>query len=165
LVATAVTLLLAPLASIVLRLRRARILEHETRRRLHDAILRQPGMHVAEMTRELGLGRVVVQHHLRVLERYGFVASHAHGRTRNYYSAGHAQWRTSLRAHVLAKDPTRKRVMEVVRESPHGVTQAGVATAARISLRLASYHLSRLEAAGVVQSDKRRPQCYQQSFS
>jgi predicted transcriptional regulator len=79
------------------------------------------------------------------------------GRVLAYFPPGHVPSGDRLAAEVALKDATRRRVLDAAR-GEMGATQAEIADETRLSQRLVSYHLARLEAVGLVQGDGGRPQ-------
>jgi predicted transcriptional regulator len=141
------------------RVTRAQVLENPTRRALCDLIRARPGAHVSELSRALGVGRVVLQHHLRMLEAHHLLVPCAQGRVLAYFPPGHVPSGDGLAARVALKDATRRRVLDATAgRLDGGATQAEIAQVTTLSQRLVSYHLARLEAVGLVQGDGGRPQ-------
>lgn len=130
---------LAVAASFYTRLQRGAALEHGTRARLADVVVRRPGIRFEELRRELGLASGVAAFHLRVLEREGHVVSRNDLTRRRFYPAGEA---------APARD-VHAAVSDLLRAQP-GASQAEVARGLGMSRQLASYHLASLERAGIV---------------
>src|SRR5581483_1970274 len=146
------------LASLYTRVTRARVLENDSRRALFALIRERPGLHVSELARATGIGRVVLQHHLRMLEAHGLVVPRTRGRLVAYFSPGGVPGEQELAAKVALKDPTRRRVLDATASSGAGATQADIVEATALSQRLVSYHLARLSEVGLVRGDGGRPQ-------
>ena len=157
-VGAAALLGLALVAALYTRVTRARVLESPVRRALFDAIRQAPGQHVAELARAHGISRVGLQHHLRMLEAHGLVVARQRGRVLAYFPPGAVPDERGVAARVALKDPTRRRVLDAAARRHDGATQADIATATGLPLRLVSYHVARLEAAGLVRGDGGRPQ-------
>ena len=148
-----------PGAWLYTRVTREDALRSPPRRALHGFILANPGAHVAEIARALGLSRVALQHHLRVLEAHGLVVGRPRGRVLACFGAGRSPDEAEVAARVALKDPTRRRVLgaaAAAREA--GATQGDLVRVTGISQRLVAYHLARLEAVGLVEGDRGRPQ-------
>lgn len=149
-------LLVAPLYS---RIRRGSVLENENRARLHRLIGDAPGLTPACLARRLGLARVVVRHHLRMLESHRLVACRMDGRKRRYVlpDAGPAADAALL---ALLRDGPRRKVAEALAASPVPLTQQQIAALTGYSPRLVSYHLARLADLGVLHREGARPSAY-----
>ena len=154
-------LLLLALAAVGLysRIRRDRVLENGNRERIVRILRARPGLTSREVAAELGLARVVVQHHLVVLLTHRFVLRQRIGRADRYHATdAPLDARAVERARSL-RDPTRRRIAEAIAASG-GLSQADVAARAGVSLRLASYHLTRLERVGLVTRQEGSPRRY-----
>ncbi|MEA3199680.1 MAG: hypothetical protein QOE90_1108 [Thermoplasmata archaeon] len=160
LVAASLVALLARLgawAALYSRVTRSRLLANPTRVAAYERILAQPGVHVAQLSRDVGVGRVVLQHHLRLLEAHGLVAARALGRVRAYYPGGRAPGAEGVRHDVALKDATRSAILALLAGAPQGLTQKEVAQRAGLSQRLVSYHLARLGELGMIEGRGERP--------
>jgi predicted transcriptional regulator len=103
----------------------------------------------------VGLSRVLVRHHLRMLEAHRLVRATVWRRRRTYALAGAG---SGLAACEL-KDETRRRVASAVAHFG-GATQKDLARALGLSQRLVSYHLARLGDSALVRAEGRNPRVY-----
>jgi predicted transcriptional regulator len=125
------------------------VVDHPSRRRIYEHLLRVPGDHFRAIVRALRLSVGVVRHHLSVLIRAGLVSLQRAGGRVRYYPRGGAvpahlaklyerHWKyRDLRFRVLLS-------VHALRAAP----PAKVARALGISRQLAAYHLSRLAERG-----------------
>lgn len=153
LLVTALALLLwIPLYS---RLDRARVLTNPTRARILELLRASPGLTAPAIAREIGKARAVAIHHLAMLEGHRFVAHRRVGWAIHYYLPDGAPEAGSMLASFTLADETRRRIaVEVAR----GIaTQSELVVATGASQRLVSYHLGKLEKAGLVQAIEGRP--------
>ena len=131
------------------------VLANENRRGLYETIRARPGVSVQELVASSGLSRILVRHHLGMLEAHKLVRATSWRRRRTYAVAGEGAGRAACEL----KDATRRRVA-------HAVTRAGRATqkdlvgTLGVSQRLVSYHLARLEASALVKVEGRNPRAY-----
>ncbi|HWH07960.1 MAG TPA: hypothetical protein VNX21_02100 [Candidatus Thermoplasmatota archaeon] len=141
------------------RVTRSRVLANANRRRAYDAVRAARGVTIAELARSMGVARVVVLHHLRMLEAHRLVRSELLGRSRVYYVPEALQDGRVLqwRAHVA--DPMRRTIAAVVL-ARGGASQRDIMGATGASQRLVSYHLSRLEQARLVRGEGSLPRRY-----
>lgn len=172
--ALAILLALATRATFLLplysRIGRSRVLSNPNRLMLHAAVEANPGSTATQLGRLVGISRVVAQHHLHVLESHGLVASHRVGLRYLYYLPHAAPRRAqgapadaapdAAVADALLADGTRRQIAETVLRAKAPLTQREIAEEAAVSPRLASYHLSRLESAGLVRAEGARPKRY-----
>ena len=145
-------------AALYSRVTGPRVLTNPNRLAAYELIVSRPGVHVSEMSREMGVGRVVLQHHLRILETHRLVVARAVGRVRTYYPSGGSPDPETARVDAALKDATRARVLAEVLASAEGVTQKELVERTGLSQRLVSYHLARLEGTLLVRGDGGRPQ-------
>lgn len=135
--------LLAPLYS---RLRRSEVLSSAARERIYDAVGAHPGAHLRALRRELGLANGVLLHHLRVLERNGYVRSVVDGRLRRFY--------TTTGPNPPPGEPALSaRVQRFVVEHP-ATTSTHVAEALGRGPTIVAYHVLRLERDGKLRRER-----------
>jgi DNA-binding transcriptional ArsR family regulator len=147
-------------AALYSRITRSRVLTNDTRRAAYDRIVARPGLHVAELSRDLGVGRVVLQHHLHMLEAHHLVVPRAVGRVKAYYPSGAALDPDAARAEATLKDASRSRVLAEVLAARDGISQKEIAQRTGFSQRLVSYHVGLLEGTLVVRAEGRRPRLF-----
>ncbi len=68
------------------RVRGDAILELQTRRRVLELVLAQPGIHFRGLLKESALGSGTLTYHLSVLEREGFLRHERQGRTKRFFA-------------------------------------------------------------------------------
>lgn len=147
----------APLYS---RISRSRVLANPNRLAVYEAIRARPGMNPSDLSREVGLARVVVQHHLRMLAAHQLVTSRASGRQLAYFAPEDLPSVGELEAQETLRDPTRRRIADELRGAPGGLTQAELTERTGIPQRLVSYHLAKLQEKGLAEGDRGFPQRY-----
>lgn len=143
------------LAPLYHRLGPSDVLANPNRLRIYDAIRKRPGVDVGALVASVGLSRVLVRHHLRMLEAHKLIRATVWRRRRTYALAGEG----SGKAACELKDPTRRRVASAVARSG-GATQKDLAHALGLSQRLVSYHLGCLEGSSLVRAQGRNPRVY-----
>jgi predicted transcriptional regulator len=139
------------------RLAPSDLLANPNRRRIHDAIRARPGIDVGALVAAAGLSRVLVRHHLRMLEVHGLVRATAWRRRRTYALVG-AGAGAGLAACEL-KDATRRRIALAVARAG-GATQKDLSRALGLSQRLVSYHLACLGDSALVRAEGSNPRVY-----
>ncbi|MEA3198908.1 MAG: Helix-turn-helix domain [Thermoplasmata archaeon] len=145
------------------RIAPSRALKHPMRQRIHALLLERPAATTADLVRWTGAHRIVVRHHLRMLENSGHVASQRHGAIRCYHVVGEVAPREVERS-ASVRDPTRRAIAALVAGAPAGLTQRDLVERTGFSQRLVSYHLGRLEQAGFLEPhDGASPRRYRAS--
>ncbi|MDG6926642.1 MAG: winged helix-turn-helix transcriptional regulator [Nitrososphaerota archaeon] len=120
-----------------------------TQRRILDYITSQPGVHLRQICRELGLAMGDVQYHVHRLERDGLVTSVRRGLYRFFYPAALFGERQKDILGMLSLDTPRELLMSIV-EAP-GQGQDELARAISVTQPTVSWHLRRLVDLGIVE--------------
>lgn len=142
------------------RINPARVLSHDRRREIHRILQARPGLTPTELSREMGLSRVVLQHHLRMLVTHHMLAARKEGRRTAYFVTGQVPPAESLQAHAALRGSTRRHVAEALVQAGRPLTQEALAEAAGMSQRLVSYHLGQLQEGGLVAAEGPLPRRY-----
>lgn len=148
------------LGAFYTRISRSRVLNNENRRRLDQLVRERPGRTTADLARESGLARVVVKHHLRMLEAHRLVATRRDGRRRRHFPAEAPGPDEAASFRLLLEDANRRKVAEALAGAPDALTQKQLARLTGLSQRVVSYHLSRLADARVVRVEGGMPRRY-----
>ncbi len=168
---TAATLSFAALAVIVwkygatwfpfyTRLTRAALLNHPARQRLYDLIAAEPGLKRAELARKAEITELVARHHLRKLEAHGFIVLRNNGRATSYLVASQPADSPLVTLNRALQGKTRRRIAGHLASSARPLTQLEIESATGISQRLVSYHLSQLDASGLLEISGSHPKLY-----
>lgn len=134
-------------ATLYTRMARSETLNHAGRETLQQLITDRPGVCYTELKRATEMNTGAIVHHLRALERAGFVASRREGAYRRFYPAGRAP--ATLVQVAPALTPMQARVVELLRASP--LTQGQLAEALGLSQQGTSHHVKTLERAGRIE--------------
>lgn len=147
--AGAAVLVLIPWA-LYHRLRGERVLDQDTRSRLHALLRDSPGISTAEAARALGVDPTTARYHLARLVRERLAVTEGPARSVRYFAAGSVP--PELRAaHVAAREGHE--VLAAVRAAP-GATKSALAAALAIARPTLAWHLARLERAGLVRCER-----------
>lgn len=118
----------------------------KTRERMLEAILQDPGIHLAELGKRLGLSWSTVSYHARQLAKQGRIQVEKGFRERRLYGpqvpALHKPWLAALR------DEDTTRVLHALLEAPASVRQLGASLG--LSHKVIRRHLATLEQSGLV---------------
>lgn len=124
-------------------------LDNDVRRRVFQQIERSPGVHVSALADLTDASRSTVRYHVRVLEREGLVYDEKIRGKRRYFPVGSEA--PELLA-ALSDDATASVLDAVSRIGPANVSQ--LADDLDRTPGTVSYHLSRLETAGLVEQER-----------
>jgi DNA-binding MarR family transcriptional regulator len=141
-------LALAPLFS---RIADDEVLDNPNRARILDLVRAQPGVHFQDLVRQAAVGRGTLEHHLRKLEAAGLVTIK---RSKGYaccFPKGAVDRRLMEAAPVLRSEGGRA-VLRAVAKRP-GASSRDLAGHLGFAPSTVSYHLKRLESAGLVSPD------------
>ena len=125
--------------------------ESENRIIICDYIKKNPGAHLRMITRELEMGMGATQHHLDVLERSGKIRSKRINIYRHYYAVEILEAEHNILA-FLRQETARDILIYLMEYSCS--TQSDIANFKSFSAPTISWHMSRLEEAGLVISVK-----------
>ena len=124
------------------KIKKDRLLEHETRQRIMGHIRDHPGTYYSEIRKDLDLAHGVLTHHLNMLETQEMIFSKQDRQFRRFYVEG-----------MHSKGPmvtgSQKIVLDAIRRNP-GLSQSGIARMLGVSRMVVSYHVSSLEKLGLV---------------
>ncbi|MFW9997099.1 MAG: winged helix-turn-helix transcriptional regulator [Candidatus Odinarchaeota archaeon] len=134
-------------------------LELETRRVIHEYILKNPGSHLRKIARELNINLSTLRYHLDYLEKKELVASEKESNQKAYFVA----WKLSSKDKQACRLLQQKRfrdVILVIIMTP-GINHRKIAEKLAITPSTLSKYLKLLEDRGVVHHQKAgREKCY-----
>lgn len=141
--------LVAPLYS---RIGAHEVLHHPVRSEIHDVVGEEPGIHFRELQRRLEAGRGALEHHLdKLVDANVLAEDEAEGYT-CYFVQGSVDPEIVAVAPLLRTDTARD-LLAAAAEAP-GASVNALSEAADVSNSTASYHLDKLEEAGLVAKDR-----------
>lgn len=124
------------------------LLDHPTRRRILDAIESEPGIHFMELSRKADLGRSSLEHHLRKMQAANLITRQQGPGFTCYFPKGRVDRHLMGAAPSLRSDGSRA-LLQAIAASP-GTSSRELAATLGITPSTISYHLKRLETAGLV---------------
>lgn len=128
------------------------LLDHPKRQRIYELVDATPGIHLSQMARELDVPWGTLVHHLRKLEKGDLITSEDKSGKRCFFLPGQV---TGAQRDILPalENETARRIAEFYADNP-GASQNEAANALDHSPALISWHLSKLEEAGVVTRER-----------
>ena len=124
--------------------------------KVHEAVLRYPGIHVRGLERHVRASAPLVQYHLKRLVEEGFVEGHEQGGYTRYYPTDKARQLRVTEADLpvvglLREEVPLHVVLILLDEGP----QAHAQLVERLGMAKStvSYHLAKLAEAGIVERD------------
>ncbi len=128
------------------------LLDHPKRQSIYELVETNPGIHLSQMARELDVPWGTLVHHLRKLEKGDLITSEEKSGKRCFFLPGQV---TGAKRDILPalENETARRIAEYYAKNP-GASQNEAANALDHSPALISWHLSKLEDAGVVTRER-----------
>lgn len=117
------------------------VLDNETRRRIYQHLLANPGAHYRGILRSLDLGNGTLMHHLRVMDMARIIRVRRCGRRALYYPIEIAP--------AVADGGRGRELMEAIARAP-GISDREIAVSASRSLRWVRANLAALEEESLV---------------
>jgi predicted transcriptional regulator len=124
------------------------LLAQPTRRRIFDAISKNPGSSARDVQRLAGLAWGETAYHLDQLTRAGLVRRERGGR-RDYYFLSSMRWE-DRRLFQALRSPTQRRLVLLLSQAP-GLTLAELRERTGLSLSTTSFHLRQLLERSVIE--------------
>jgi predicted transcriptional regulator len=125
--------------------------DSENRTRVYNYIKKNPGAHLRMITRELEMGMGATQHHLDILEKSGKIKSRRINIYRHYYAVEVLDAEHNILAFL--RQETAMDILTYLMEHPKS-TQSDIINFKGFSAPTISWHMTRLEQAGLISSVK-----------
>jgi predicted transcriptional regulator len=149
---------LVGLLPLYTRLKRDKILDHETRGMIRGYIIANPGVHFNYLKRELKLKNGSLAYHLKVLERGEFIKIEREGMyTRLYPMQNGAYYKGAFKGVRLSE--IQKKIVRQVRIKP-GITQKKIIAQTGIKQQTVSRNISALEEKEVIRVKRKGRETY-----
>jgi predicted transcriptional regulator/uncharacterized membrane protein len=149
---------LVGLLPLYTRLKRDKILDHETRGMIRGYIIANPGVHFNFLKRELKLKNGSLAYHLKVLERSEFIKIEREGMyTRLYPMKNGAYYKGAFNGVRLSE--LQKMIVRQIRIKP-GITQKKIIERTNIKQQTVSRNISALEEKEVIKVKRKGRETY-----
>ncbi len=109
-----------------------------------NLITDHPGITLGAITRKQKLKNGTATHHLRILEREGYIKSKKTGKFRRYYIIG---------TKATGFNEIQDQIVSIIKERP-GISQSDIGRELHLSRQLVNYHLKDLIHSEVIQIEK-----------
>lgn len=133
-------------------------LDLESRRTIFQTVSDNPGIHFRELLERLDYAQGTLQYHLRNLERTDLLVSEDDGKYTRYYAAGEFDESDRAVINALRREYARRIIAHLAADGPQ--TTSGLAERLDKSPSTVSWHLSKLDDAGLVDRDRRGRSVY-----
>ncbi len=140
-------------AALFTRIPQDKILENSTRRQIFNAIQKNPGINMSQISKELGIGWGTTVHHVKKLEGAMKVHVEERNNERCFFENGGTFPADSMAAVAALKDSTAKGIFGYIRKNP-GTSQKEIAAHLEVGPSLVSWHVTRLEKEGIINRNR-----------
>jgi predicted transcriptional regulator len=120
------------------------IFRNNSRESILTLITSSPGVTLGSITRTLKIRNGTATHHLRILEREGYIKSKKTGKFRRYYVLG---------TKATGFNEIQDNIVSEVQDNP-GISQSEIARELHLSRQLINYHLQDLVTSDVIYLEK-----------
>ena len=124
------------------KLKKDKILEHETRGMIRGYVIAHPGSHYNQIKKILGIKNGTLVHHLSILEKNGFIHSINDGLHKRFYPIG-------------IKTNTAIRILNLIKENP-GISQKEIIKDTKIKQPTVSYNLNLMVKESTIRIEKEK---------
>lgn len=131
------------------RIQKSDLLENPVREEIFEFIQDHPGAHTSKIADELEIGWGTTVHHLKHLERHDMITKRKARNHTCYFENGGTYTPEEQEAMAALKNEKARRIVRHVRQQP-GQSQKEVAEELSLSQSLVSWHVSKLEQAGLI---------------
>ncbi|MDG7001358.1 MAG: winged helix-turn-helix transcriptional regulator [Nitrososphaerota archaeon] len=125
----------------------------ETKSKIFDYILGNPGTHVRKISRELGIAMGDLQYHLYALEKQGKIQTLRRGLYKFIFATGLFGEQQSVILSLLSQETPRELLLYLIQRPDS--SQSNLAHFTRLSPPTISWHMKRLVELGVVVREQR----------
>ena len=126
-------------------------LDNKKRSRIYACIRDHPGITPTEIARATGINRGTARYHLSRLREAGLVSAVNRDGRVGYFRRGYDATSKTICCHL--RNNTRREILALLLDDP-GITQSEIADDTGISRSAAAWHLQRLDADGLIESDR-----------
>ena len=127
--------------------------EPEIRQKILQYIENNPGVHLRQISRDLGLAMGNAQYHLHLMETEGKIKTRRDTLYRHYYPLAILNELDEVIAALLRQETSRNILIHLV-ENEQGLTQTELTRLTNLSAPTISWHMSRLITSGLVTGNK-----------
>ena len=127
-----------------------------SRRSIYECVVQHAGAHLRDVARRSGMPLGTALYHLDRLEEAGLIVARRDGRYKRYFTAQGMGRREKEVVSLLRHDVPRRIVYTLLAGGP--ATQRALCEAIGVSRSTLSFHVNRLQVAGLVTRAETRPE-------
>jgi predicted transcriptional regulator len=128
------------------------LLNQPTRQEIYSFIENNPGIHFRGICDKLGLPIGVVQYHLGLLEKTGFITSHNDGQNKRYFKAN-IFTESEMKLISLARHESAGQILTILTENS-STLHRDIACSLGVSSQALTWQMNQLKKSGLVNAEK-----------
>ncbi len=146
--AAVVAIIVIASAVMYSKIKRDNLLKHAVRRRIHEYVKENPGVHYRAILDELDLSMGVLTYHLNRLEKGEYLRSRQDGMYRRFFVTGR---KTEVKFFL---SDIQESILTTIR-SNQGISQSRIAESIGVTRKVVNYHVRILDRAGLIYMEDR----------
>jgi predicted transcriptional regulator len=128
------------------------LLDQPTRLEINNFVKSNPGVHFRGICDGLGLSVGVVQYHLSLLERAGFITGYSDGQNKRFFEAGvFAQ--SDMKLISLVRHETAAKILAILSQTP-SVLHRDLACSLGVSSQALTWQMNQLKKTGLINAEE-----------
>jgi len=128
------------------------LLDQPTRLEINNFVKNNPGVHFRGICDGLGLSVGVVQYHLSVLDRAGFITGYSDGQNKRYFEAN-VFTQTDMKLISLMRHETTAEILTILSQNPSALHR-DIACSLGVSSQALTWQMNQLKKTGLINSEK-----------
>ena len=128
------------------------LLDQPTRLEINNFIKSNPGVHFRGICDGLGLSVGVVQYHLSVLERAGFITGYTDGQNKRYFEAS-VFTQTDMKLISLVRHESVAKILTILSEN-NSALHRDIACSLGVSSQALTWQMNQLKKTGLIDAEK-----------
>ncbi len=137
-------------------------LNQSTRQKIYEVIEQNEGIHLREICRALDKKMGVIQYHIYVLEGSNLISSMKDGRYKRFFVNHQDSPEERIVISLLHRETTGKVLNLIYKKNGKGISHTNIAKEIGSSSQAITWHIHKLEDAGIISTAKRGCQKYYQ---
>lgn len=129
-------------------------LNQSTRQEIYDLIAQNEGIHLREICRTLNREMGCIQYHIYVLESANLISSMKDGRYKRFFINHHENPEERVIIALLQRETTNKILNLIYETKGNGISHTTIAKELGTSSQAVSWHIHKLEDAGIIITHK-----------
>jgi predicted transcriptional regulator len=125
-----------------------KILELETRKQIYNYILKYPGLHIRDLSRQLDLPKSTLTYHLKYLKKHGFIEENLYENYTRYYALKQVDRYHKEILNLFREEASRRVILYLAQNQFSTIDE--ISKHIRKHRSTVSHHLKKLSKAGII---------------